>query len=193
MRGGGNGDERRYRNGGIADGGGIARGGGDIPMIRAVPLTLKEAQAFVDKYHRHHRHASGDKFRVGAEVDGELVGVAQCGRPIARLLDDGRTLEVTRLCTLGNKNVCTFLYARCARIAEEMGYTRIITYILASELGTSLKASGWECDEPNAGGGTWDRASRPTSEREPMQMSIFGNEPKYPIEKKQRWKKELKP
>ena len=160
-------------------------------MIKAVPLTLKQAQAFVDMHHRHHRHAVGDKFRVGCEVDGELVGIVQVGRPLSRMLDDGETVEVIRLCSTGGKNVCSFLYARAARIAQEMGYKRIITYILESELGTSLKASGWECDARNCGGGSWSVPSRPR-ELEPMQMDMFGSGAKYPTEKKQRWVKRLK-
>lgn len=159
--------------------------------MRAVPLSLKEAQAYIDMNHRHHRHAQGDKFRVGVEVGGVLVGVAQCGRPVSRYLDDGRTLEVIRLCTNGGKNVCSFLYSRCARIAQEMGYEKIITYILESEMGTSLKASGWYCDEKNVGGGSWHCQSRPR-ELESSQMSMFGDDRKYPTEKKQRWAKKLK-
>lgn len=160
-------------------------------MIRAIPLTLKEVNAYVDQLHRHHNHAQGDKFRIGAEVDGKLVGVVQCGRPVSRNLDDGKTLEVIRLCTNGSKNVCSFLYSRCARVAQELGYEKIITYILASELGTSLMASGWYCDEKNAGGGSWDCKSRPR-ELEPMQMSFFSTKQKYPTEKKQRWAKDLR-
>lgn len=160
-------------------------------MIKAIPLSLKEVNAYIDQYHRHHSHAQGDKFRVGAEVNGELVGVAQCGRPVSRMLDDGRTLEVIRLCTNGAKNVCSFLYSRCARVAQELGYEKIITYILASEMGSSLKASGWYCDEKSAGGGSWDCESRPR-ELEPLQVSMFPTGQKYPTEKKQRWAKDLK-
>ena len=161
-------------------------------MIRAIPLTLKQVNEYIDKNHRHHMHSQGDKFRVGAEVDGVLVGVAQCGRPVSRYLDDGRTLEVIRLCTNGSKNVCSFLYSRCARIAQELGYERIITYILESEMGVSLKASGWNCDTKNAGGGEWSCPSRPR-ELEPLQMSLFPMKQKYPTEKKQRWYKDLRP
>jgi hypothetical protein len=42
------------------------------------------------------------KFAVGASVDGKLVGVAIAGRPVARRLDDGKTLEVLRVCTDGS-------------------------------------------------------------------------------------------
>ena len=88
-------------------------------MIKAVPLSLKEASAYVDELHRHHNHAVGDKYRVGAEINGELVGVVQVGRPVSRYLDDGKTLEVLRLCSNGSKDVCSFLYSRAARIAKD--------------------------------------------------------------------------
>ena len=120
--------------------------------MNAVPLTLTEANQFIEKYHRHHHKVPRDKFRVGCEVGGKLVGVATVGQPLARLLCDGFTLEVTRLCTDGTKGVCSFLYSRCARIAKEMGYHKIITYILESEDGTSLKASGWHCEVEKCGG-----------------------------------------
>ena len=122
-------------------------------MLQAIPISLKQANTFVDELHRHHNPAVGDKFRVGVMDGNKLVGVAQVGRPVSRYLDDGQTLEVIRCCTDGTKNACSFLYSRCARIAEEMGYKKIITYILASELGSSLKASGWHLETDNAGGG----------------------------------------
>lgn len=159
-------------------------------MITAVPLTLKEAQAYVDDFHRHHIHASGDKFRVGAEVDGKLVGVIQVGRPLSRMLDDGMTLEVTRLCTDGTKDVCSFLYSRAARIAKELGYKKIITYILETESGTSLKASGWHLEKTSCGGGSWSSPSRPR-QLEDDQLSFYPTRQKYPTGKKQRWSKDL--
>ena len=113
-------------------------------MLKAVSLELKEANAFVGELHRHHNAVHRDKFRVGCEKNGKLVGVVQVGRPVSRVLDDGRTLEVVRLCTNGERNVCSFLYAKAARIAKEMGYSKIITYILSTENGTSLRAAGWQ-------------------------------------------------
>lgn len=113
------------------------------------------------------------------------------GRPVSRYLDDGMTLEVTRLCTDGTKNACSFLYSRAARIAKEMGYNKIITYILETENGSSLKASGWECEDNDVGGGSWDCQSRPR-EIAVTQLSFFPQkEIKYPTCKKQRWIKKL--
>lgn len=95
------------------------------------------------EHHRHNLPTVGGKFAVGAADDeGKLVGVAVAGRPVARRLDDGVTLEVLRVCTDGTANACSFLYARCAKIARLMGYERVITYTLASEGGVSLRAVG---------------------------------------------------
>lgn len=121
---------------------------------------------------------------------GVLVGVVQVGRPLARSLCDGETLEVLRLCSNGERNVCSFLYSRAARIAKEMGYKKIITYILESEDGASLKASGWHLEADNVGGGSWNTPSRPRTEE--TQLSLFSERTqKYSTEKKQRWVKVL--
>ncbi len=141
--------------------------------MRAVPLSLKKASEFIAKHHRHHKPPQGYKFAVGAEVNGEIVGVVVVGRPVARMLDDGLTAEVTRLCTTGIKNACSFLYAAARRTAIAMGFRKIITYILGSEPGTSLKASGWKFVRM-AGGGSWSRPSR-------------GRTDKAPLEQKQLW------
>ena len=159
----------------------------------AEPIELKQAQAFINQLHRHHAAAIRDKFRIAAkQPGGGIVGVAQVGRPIARKLCDGYTLEVLRLCTNGEKDVCSFLYSRCARIAREMGYKKIITYILESEPGTSLKASGWKREDENCGGATWANCKR-SKEREKAQQTTFLEvKQKYPEGvKKQRWAKEL--
>lgn len=159
-------------------------------MIESIPITLKEANNFVEKYHRHHGTVVGHKFSIGASINGKLVGVAIIGRPVSRFLDDGTTLEVTRLCTDGSRNVCTFLYSKAARIAKEFGYKKVITYILQSENGSSLKASGWRLEDGNCGGTNWSVPSRPR-EVEPMQLSFFPERRKYPDEKKKRWGKDL--
>ena len=128
-------------------------------MLEAVPLELKQANEFVDSLHRHHDPVHRDKWRVGAMMDGKIVGVVQVARPVSRMLDDGKTVEVVRLCTDGTKDACSFLYSKAARIAKEMGYSKIITYILCSESGASLKAAGWH-KEAETSGGSWDRPSR---------------------------------
>ena len=118
------------------------------------PISLKTAQEFVDRYHRHHKAPVGHKFSIGLYQGEQMIGCAICGRPVSRYLDDTRTCEITRLCTIGEKNACSMLYGACGRIAKAMGYQRIITYTLASESGISLRASGFAC-EGIAGGEIW--------------------------------------
>lgn len=121
-------------------------------MLEVRPVSLAQANAFIIDKHRHHDKVQGHKFSEGVYDGDKLVGVAVVGRPVSRHLDDGKTLEVTRLCTDGTYNACSILYARCSRIARDMGYKKIITYILDSETGTSLKASGWHLDAKDVGG-----------------------------------------
>ena len=99
-------------------------------MLEIVPMTLAEANAFVQKNHRHHKPVVGHKYSLGCAAEDNIVGVAIVGRPVSRYLDDGWTLEVTRLCTDGTKNACSMLYAAAWRAARAMGYKRLITYIL---------------------------------------------------------------
>ena len=140
-------------------------------MLRLRPISLRDANEYVRKYHRHHKPVAGHKFSIGCEADGELVGVIIAGRPVSRYLDDGFTLEVTRLCTNGAKNACSFLYGAAARAAAAMGYKRIITYTLESENGASLRASGWIC-QGKAGGLRWTGKRQPKEEQYPAQMKL---------------------
>lgn len=118
------------------------------------PITFKEACSFIDQYHRHHKATVGHKFSIGLYEDNKLVGCAVCGRPVSRYYDNGLTCEINRLCTDGTKNACSMLYGACCRVAKAMGYKKIITYILESENGASLKASNFIC-EGLAGGIHW--------------------------------------
>lgn len=135
--------------------------------MKAVPIELKEANTFVATLHRHHPPVYRDKFRLACIADdGHICGVIQAARPVSRMLDDGRTIEVVRCCTDGSKNACSFLYSRIARIAKEMGYKKIITYILYAETGSSLKAAGWR-KEAETKGHSWNCKSRPRSTKAP--------------------------
>lgn len=122
--------------------------------MKIVPITLREANAYVDKYHRHHNASRGCKFAIGCMNGDELCGVAICGRPVGRYLDNGLTLEITRLCTDGTRNACSKLYSACVKVAKAMGYEKVVTYILQSENGASLKASNFTC-EGEAGKPMW--------------------------------------
>lgn len=119
----------------------------DAARLELVPITLRAANDFVERHHRHSRRTSrdGGKWATAVACDGRIVGVAIVGRPLARLLDDGWTAEVLRVCVEPDapRNVCSMLYSSCWRCWRAMGGKRMVTYTLVHELGTSLKASGW--------------------------------------------------
>lgn len=130
---------------------------GRNPHLNVCPVTLREANLFVERKHRHHKPRNGlNLFAVGVEGDGEIVGVAIVSRPNAPALCDGYTAEVTRVCTDGTPNACSMLYSACWRAARGMGYRKLITYTLPEEGGASLRASNWRCIG-EAGGGSWNR------------------------------------
>ena len=125
-----------------------------------VPLTWREACAFNDKVHRHHPAPRGCKFAIGVvDTTGQLRGVALCGRPVARHLDDGFTIEVNRTATDGCSNANSMLYGACWRIASAMGYRRIITYNQKGETGASLKAAGFTQIRTLPARGSWAASS----------------------------------
>lgn len=140
--------------------------------LELVPLELGEANAFVSKHHRHHKPVVGHKFSLGATMNDMIVGVAIVGRPVSRHRDDGSTLEITRLCTDGTKNACSFLYGACARACFALGFRRIGTYILASESGISLTAADYRL-LGQRGGGSWSRHQRPRVDKFPMQEKLL--------------------
>lgn len=133
--------------------------------LRPIPMTLREANDFVEQFHRHSSRTSrdGGKFAIGASDGSRMLGIAIVGRPVARLLNDSYTAEVLRVCVLPElpprNNVCSFLYGRCWRIWQQMGGRRMVTYTLASESGSSLAGAGWRVLGQSAPGG-WSRDGR---------------------------------
>jgi len=115
-------------------------------VLTIKPIHLKAANEFIKQYHRHNLPVVGGKFSIACYDDNRLCGVAICGRPTARALDNGLTLEIYRNCTDGTRNACSKLYGVCVRIAKAMGYKKVITYILESEDGASVKASNFICE-----------------------------------------------
>ena len=136
-----------------------------------MPITLREARAFVTAHHRHHRAPQGGLFAVAATDGATVRGVAISGRPVARMLADDVTAEVTRLCTLGDQNACSMLYAAAWRAARALGYRRLVTYTLPEEGGASLRAAGFRC-LGEAGGRSWSRAGRPRFDTHPTQSKL---------------------
>ena len=135
--------------------------------LKAKPVTMKEANEFVKQWHRHHKPTVGHRFSVGATLDGKLVGVAIVGRPVARKTNQYYVAEVTRLCTDGTPNACSFLYAKAASGARVLGYWHIQTFILEQEPGITLRAASWTLlgDSP---GRSWSVPSRCRDDQHPL-------------------------
>lgn len=142
------------------------------------PITFRDAKAFNKLHHRHNPDIQGCRFCLSCWDNEQLVGIAICGRPVSRNLDNGLTCEINRCYTDGTYNACSMLYAACCRTAKAMGYRKIITYTLLSEPGTSLKASAFSYDGV-FGGIYW------TGERS------RGRGRNRPAELKNRWHRDL--
>lgn len=139
--------------------------------MKLVPITLREANAFVVEHHRHHPPARGCRFCLGAEVDGRLVAVAVVARPRAKSYDPRTTCEVVRLASDGTRNACSFLYGAVRRVAQAMGFLKTLTYTLASEPGSSLRAAGFR-ESARIKGRSWSRPKRERVDRHPLQDKI---------------------
>lgn len=140
-------------------------------MLELVPMSLSDAAEFCAQHHRRHKPPVGGLFAVGV-ADAEAVrGVAIVGRPVARGNQDGWTAEVTRVATDGARNACSMLYGACWRAAKALGYRKLITYTLAEEGGSSLRAAGWLV-VGEVRGRSWSCDSRPRVDRHPLQNKI---------------------
>ena len=140
--------------------------------MTVVPVSIQDARAFVAQHHRHHKPPPSGLFAVGVADEGRIVGVAIVGRPVARMLQDGWTAEITRVATDGSKNACSMLYAACRRAALALGWRRLVTYTLPEEGGASLRAAGWRVVAERTGGGSWSRERRPRVDKHPTQQKI---------------------
>jgi hypothetical protein len=129
--------------------------------LRIVPIDINEANTLVKHWHRHHRPLRLAKFCIGVCDDDRLCGAAIVGRPVARCLDDGATLEVNRCVTDGTRNACSILYGSVAQAAKFLGYVRVFTYTRVDEPGSSLRAAGWVLDDPAIRARSWNMPGRP--------------------------------
>ena len=154
--------------------------------MRLRPVTLTEARRFVAEHHRHNQPPQGWLFGVGlANGTDELQGVAIAGRPLARMLQDGQTVEITRVCTIGNKNANSMMYGAICRAAVALGYSRAITYTLQSESGASLKASGFVPVQAIKGDRHWGSEGRLRHA-----VTLWGDRI-LPLEDRIRWERAL--
>lgn len=140
----------------------------DRPHLVLVPTSLKVANAYVAEHHRHNRPVAAGVCVVGVQEGERLCGVAIIGRPVARMLDDGHTAEVRRVCTDGTYNACSMLLRAAWRAVKALGYRKLITYTLPEEGGASLRAAGFKLVKTDAGGGRWNGPGRPAADTHPL-------------------------
>lgn len=134
-----------------------------------IPLTLRQANDFVEQHHRHSARTSNDggKFAIGLEVRGDLVGVAIVGRPVARLLQrDPLTAELLRVCVSPSapRTANSMLYGRACRVWQAMGGRKVVSYTLKRESGASLRGAGFQ-EEADVSARRWDTPSRRRSHK----------------------------
>lgn len=142
-----------------------------LAKLEIVPLHLWEAQEFVGKHHRHNDPPVGAKFALGCAIGDRVVGVGIAGRPVARHLQDGWTIEILRCCTDGTGNACSMIYGACRRAALALGFRRVVTYSRADESGTSLRAAGFRVIA-DVRGRHWNCRSRPRVEKDEPQDKL---------------------
>jgi hypothetical protein len=158
----------------------------DAVSLSVVPLTLIEARRYVAEHHRHNEPPIGHRFSIGIRDGDDLVGVVIAGRPVARALDDGLTMELLRLTTTGSRNACSKLYGAACRASFAMGYRRVITYTLEDESGVSLRAAGFREEVRGSKDRAWVYGDSPRA----LQMPRLFDPPKMPTGPKVRWIRE---
>lgn len=133
--------------------------------LTIVGLCLSEAYDFAwprnaDPVHQHHKKPQGGLFACGIAADGVLVGVAIAARPNARCSDGTgkigpRELWITRVAVTRDPpipNACSMLYGAMRKAGAALGYSPVVTYTLASEPGTSMRAAGFRSVGERGGG-----------------------------------------
>mgnify|MGYP001602995323 CR=1 FL=1 len=158
-----------------------------VGRLMLEPCELAEAAEFIHLHHRHHEPPQGHRFSLKAIVDGRVVGIAVIWRPVGKGQQDGKTVEITRLCTDGTKNAVSFLVGACKRAARALGWKRMISYTLTSEYGAAWRASGMEQTGETAGG-EWSGSYGPKDLLPGFEKRRKNT---HPTEPKRRWEIQL--
>jgi hypothetical protein len=96
-------------------------------------------------WHSHHDPIQGERFALGAFVDGvEFVAAVVMGSPPPPF-EDGETWEVTRLVCgpAAPKYTASRLLGAAGRVMDAAGVTLQLSYTRIDEPGTCYKAAGW--------------------------------------------------
>lgn len=161
-------------------------------MFEIRPIFRDPAFRYVAEHHRHNDPPEGWLFGVSVWEGEQICGVGIVSRPTGRLLQDARTVEITRVCTpsvSASRNTCSMIYARLCRAAEAIGYQRAVTYTLEGESAASVRAAGFIEDGLTPARGSLETGGR---RRFHDQVEIFPSE-RRPKGAKVRWVRWLKP
>lgn len=145
--------------------------------LRIVPVAWGEAKDFIARHHRHWRPPAGWRFGAGVMNGPDLIAVATVGRPVSRMVDQKRIVEVNRVCVSEDTppaltfNAVSMLYGWAAREANARGFEHAISYTLASELATTLKAASWQRGHQTKGR-HWSSPSRLRGDNTPTEDKV---------------------
>lgn len=145
------------------------------------PITFRDVKRFIGEHHRHNLPPTGWLFGSTLWDGDELRAVGVASRPTGRGLQDGATMEVSRVCTIGDRNACSMLYGALCRAGGALGYWRAYTYTLVEEDGASVRAAGFVFDAEVPA-----RDAEPHGDGARYQTDLFGNDIRPPGAKN-RW------
>jgi hypothetical protein len=132
--------------------------------FEAAPLSIVSAKAWCSRWHSHLPPPLGGLFALAVSTGGRVVCVAVVSRPVARMLDNRRTVEVTRLASDGStRGAASFALRAAAREAVARGYARVVSYTILGEAGACYRAARWRTTHITQPG-QWSRGSRPRAD-----------------------------
>ena len=123
----------------------------EVPSIKSLPthvekISLRTAKRLVRAHHYLHRAPPGHRFSLGVFVGPRLIGVLIFGRPVARLEDQGGTLELLRMVLFDSpKNSESRALGLAERwVRKNTSFRRFIAYAdTERHEGTIYKAANW--------------------------------------------------
>jgi hypothetical protein len=109
-----------------------------------VPIGLDNANAFVKQHHSYMANVHRCKFCLALTIAGDVAAVLIANVPSSTHYDDGRTLELLRVC-IGAPwpHLASKLIGRACRAAKALGYNRVITWCDDAKEGTSYHAANF--------------------------------------------------
>jgi hypothetical protein len=124
-------------------------------VIEVRPVPWRYARRVCEAHH-YLGAPQGHRFSLGVYDGHELLGVMIWGRPVARNLDDGETLEMTRMCLMVQRpNLASQSLGKAVKwIRTNRPERHLISYSDDGHRGTIYAAANWK-PTPIAKSGKW--------------------------------------